>query len=165
MRLLQFSEAGRGRVARVCEDGAGAPLARLETAYQLARACVAARRTLAELASAEPVDAPLGYAELLRDGRLLPPLTHPDPAHCLVTGTGLTHLGSAAARDAMHAKLGKADAELTDSMKMFKAGVAGGKTPRTDPGQQPPGVYKGEGGQPRPPGAPPPSPPLPPGHG
>ena len=72
-------------------------------------------------------DAPLAYADLLRDGRLLPPLTHPDPAHCLVSGTGLTHLGSAAARDAMHAKLDEHDDELTDSMKMFKWGVEGGK--------------------------------------
>ncbi len=50
-------------------------------------------------------DAPVAYADLLRDARLLPPLTHPDPAHCLVSGTGLTHLGSAAARDSMHQKL------------------------------------------------------------
>jgi len=32
----------------------------------------------------------------------LPPLDHPDPSHCHVTGTGLTHLGSAKNRDAMH---------------------------------------------------------------
>ena len=31
---------------------------------------------------------------------------HADPAHCYVTGTGLTHLGSADTRDAMHKKIG-----------------------------------------------------------
>ena len=38
------------------------------------------------------------------DWRLLPPIDHPDEAaRCLVSGTGLTHLGSAQNRQAMHA--------------------------------------------------------------
>jgi hypothetical protein len=40
-----------------------------------------------------------------RQGRLISPINHPDAAHLHLTGTGLTHLGSAAARDAMHKKL------------------------------------------------------------
>jgi hypothetical protein len=145
MRLLQFIDAGRVRVARVNDDGAVAPLARFETMYQLARKALNERRKLDDIVNAEPTDAPVIYAELLRDGRLLPPLTHPDPAHCLVSGTGLTHLGSAAARDSMHAKLDKKDAELTDSMKMFKAGVEGGKPTGNKPGVQPEWFYKGTG--------------------
>src|SRR5690606_641258 len=43
----------------------------------------------------EEVDLEAAYAE----GRLLPPITHPDAAHLHLTGTGLTHLGSAATRD------------------------------------------------------------------
>ena len=105
MRLLQFLDSGRERVARIDDDGDVAPLARFETMYQLARKALTERKTLEQLVAAEPLDPPVAFAELLRDGRLLPPLTHPDPAHCLVSGTGLTHLGSAAARDAMHAKL------------------------------------------------------------
>ncbi|MBA3447507.1 MAG: GguC protein, partial [Pseudaminobacter sp.] len=59
-----------------------------------------------------------------REGRVLSPLGHPDPAHLHLTGTGLTHLGSAAARDAMHRKLDDAGEEtLTDSMKMFRMGI------------------------------------------
>lgn len=144
MRLLQFLDAGQERVARVDASGAVLPLARHQTTYQVARKALDARQTLEQFVSAEPVDAPLAYADLLRDQRLLPPLTHPDPAHCLVTGTGLTHLGSAAARDAMHAKLAKSD-ELTDSMKMFKAGVEGGKPRGSEPGMQPEWFYKGNG--------------------
>jgi hypothetical protein len=144
MRLLQFLDAGQERVARVDAQGAVLPLLRYQTTYQLARAAIAGRKTLEQLAGAEPVDAPLGYAELLGEQRLLPPLTHPDPAHCLVTGTGLTHLGSAAARDSMHAKL-TGNAELTDSMKMFKAGVEGGKPKGSKPGAQPEWFYKGNG--------------------
>jgi hypothetical protein len=145
VRLLQFLDSGRERVARIDNDGGVAPLARFETMYQLARKALLERKTLEQLVAAEPLDPPVAYAELLRDGRLLPPLTHPDPAHCLVSGTGLTHLGSAAARDAMHAKLDKQDNELTDSMKMFKAGVEGGKPTSSRPGMQPEWFYKGTG--------------------
>lgn len=79
------------------------------------------------------------------DGRMLSPIDHPDPAHLHVTGTGLTHLGSAATRDAMH-KQAQADAEkLTDSMKMFRMGVEGGKPADGKPGVQPEWFYKGNG--------------------
>ena len=57
--------------------------------------------------------------------------------------TGLSHLGSAQSRDAMHAKLQSGD--LTDSMKMFKAGVEGGKPVGAKPGAQPEWFYKGSG--------------------
>ena len=144
MRLLQFLDAGQERVARVDAQGAVLPLSRYQTTYQLARKAVAERKTLEQLVSAEPVEAPVAYADLLREERLLPPLTHPDPAHCLVAGTGLTHLGSAAARDSMHAKL-TGTAELSDSMKMFKAGVEGGKPKSSKPGAQPEWFYKGNG--------------------
>jgi hypothetical protein len=144
VRLLQFLDAGHERVARIDADGAVLPLARFQTTWQLARRAMDERKTLEQLLSTEPVDAPIVYADLLRDERLLPPLTHPDPAHCLVSGTGLTHLGSAAARDAMHAKLADT-AELTDSMKMFKAGVEGGKPDHGKPGMQPEWFYKGDG--------------------
>jgi hypothetical protein len=66
--------------------------------------------------------------EKARDaGTFLPPITHPDPAHLHLTGTGLTHLGSAATRDSMHKKTTEAAEEtLTDSMKMFKMGLENG---------------------------------------
>jgi hypothetical protein len=145
MRLLQFTEGSRTRVARV-ENGAVLPLTKIESAYQLARRAAKERRTLEQVVAGEPVDVAVSYADLLRDGRLLPPLTHPDPGHCIVTGTGLTHLGSAAARDAMHAKIDRQDDALTDSMKMFKWGVEGGKPAGDKPGMQPEWFYKGSGG-------------------
>jgi hypothetical protein len=144
MRLLQFTDGGHTRVARVDASGAVLPLSNFESTYQLARTCISEKRTLEQLAGTAAVEAPVAYADLLREGRLLPPLTHPDPGHCLVSGTGLTHLGSAAARDAMHAKLTKTD-DLTDSMKMFKAGVEGGKPKSSKPGMQPEWFYKGNG--------------------
>jgi hypothetical protein len=84
-------------------------------------------------------------AKLLNDaGRLLCPLAHPDPAHMLVTGTGLTHLGSAEARDRMHRDLASTG-DLTDSMRMFKWGLEGGKPEGDGPGVQPEWFYKGDG--------------------
>jgi hypothetical protein len=80
----------------------------------------------------------------LHQVRLLPPVDHPDPAHLLVSGTGLTHLGSAEGRDKMHRKLAEAS-ELTDSMKMFLMGVEGGKPEGGGPGVQPEWFYKGDG--------------------
>jgi hypothetical protein len=145
MRILQFTDNGNTRVARIDASGAVLPLTRFESTWQIARTCLSERRTLEQVVSAEAVGPPLSYDELLREGRLLPPLTHPDPGHCLVSGTGLTHLGSAAARDAMHARLTKATDELTDSMKMFKAGVEGGKPKSSQPGMQPEWFYKGNG--------------------
>jgi hypothetical protein len=146
MRLLQYVDNKRHRVGRVEANGAVTPLVRFETMYELARKAIAGRRSLEQVVSEEQFGAPVEYAALLREGRLLPPLTHPDPAHCLVSGTGLTHLGSAAARDSMHQKLNKQDAELTDSMKMFKWGVEGGKPAGNEPGMQPEWFYKGNGG-------------------
>jgi hypothetical protein len=144
LRLLQYLDAGGERVARVDADGVVRPLSRRVSTYQLARQAVAEARTMADLLGGEPVEAPVDYASLLREERLLPPLTHPDPGHCLVTGTGLTHLGSAAARDAMHSRLA-GNTELTDSMKMFKAGIDGGKPAGNKPGSQPEWFYKGTG--------------------
>jgi hypothetical protein len=145
MRLLQYVDASRRRVGRVESNGAITPLSRFESTYQLAQTAIAAGRTLEQVANEAAIDSPVAYADLLRAQCLLPPLTHPDPAHCLVTGTGLTHLGSAAARDSMHQKLGRQDAELTDSMKMFKWGVEGGRPAGPAPGMQPEWFYKGDG--------------------
>ena len=76
--------------------------------------------------------------------RILQPLDHPDPAHMLVSGTGLTHLGSASARDKMHQQAGDESA-MTDSMRIFKWGVEGGKPASGQAGVQPEWFYKGDG--------------------
>ena len=81
--------------------------------------------------------------------RLMTPIDHPEPAHCLVSGTGLTHLGSAAHRQAMH---GKDDADLTDSMRMFRAGLEGGRPAAGTVGAAPEWFFKGTGAVLRAPG-------------
>src|SRR5690606_2942533 len=94
-------------------------------------------------------------AAILAEGRMLPPIDHPDAAHLHVTGTGLTHLGSAATRDAMHKSATEAAEEtLTDSMKMFRMGLEGGKPKPGETGVQPEWFYKGNGHSVVAPGAP-----------
>jgi len=82
---------------------------------------------------------------ILGEKRILIPFDHPDPYHHIITGTGLSHLGSASARDAMHSKISQTESSLTDSMKMFKWGVEGGKPPTGHLGAQPEWFYKGDG--------------------
>ncbi len=99
----------------------------------------------------ETVDLEAAY----RKGRLLSPVNHPDPAHLHLTGTGLTHLGSAATRDSMHKKLdAEGEDQLTDSMKMFRMGLEDGKPARGHVGVQPEWFYKGNGTMAVAPGAP-----------
>ena len=62
-----------------------------------------------------------------------------------VTGTGLTHLGSAGARDQMHLKTSEEEENLTDSIKMFRMGVEGGQPKGDSTGVQPEWFYKGDG--------------------
>ena len=85
------------------------------------------------------------YDEVITQRRLLPPLDNADASRCLITGTGLSHLGSAAARDSMHIKLKQDESQLTDSMKMFKWGMEGGKPSPGSIGVQPEWFYKGDG--------------------
>jgi hypothetical protein len=145
MRLIQFrDDDGATSVAQV--DATGQSVRRLaghRSTHALAMAAAEAGTTLDALA--EPTGAALPYAALLADGRVLSPLTHADPAHCLVTGTGLTHLGSAATRDAMHHKLAGDETALSDSMRMFKWGLDGGRPAQGGPGVQPEWFFKGDG--------------------
>jgi len=156
MRLVQFrTERGGRAIAVAGEDGRTlAPLSGPETVYELAGLAIKQGRPLAELAREHRGTTSIDYEAVAASGRLLPPVDHPDPAHCFVTGTGLTHLGSAAARDKMHAKLSAGDAELTDSLKMFRLGLEGGKPAQGKAGVQPEWFYKGDGSILAAPGAP-----------
>lgn len=148
MRLIQFRTAqGQRRVAIVEDAGSAVTVLRdTETIYELAREAIGTMRKLAELAMERATREPANYDELEEQGRLLSPIDHPDPAHCLVTGTGLTHLGSADARDKMHQQVEQAgEHALTDSMKMFKLGLEAGKPPAGQTGAQPEWFYKGDG--------------------
>ena len=109
----------------------------------LAQAAIAAKSTLKALIEAAGHAESVDLDDALRRGRVLAPIDHPDSARVFLSGTGLTHLGSADARDKMHAKAHSADA--SDSMKMFRMGLEGGKREPGQIGVQPEWFYKGDG--------------------
>ena len=146
MRLVQFlTPTDERRVAQVGDDATLHLLHNTTSVRDLALDAYFLGRSLSELIQERTGDDTADYHTVINENRLLLPLDHSDPAHCYVTGTGLDHLGSAQARNAMHTKLsGDAD-ELTDSMKMFKWGLEGGKPAAGEIGMQPEWFYKGDG--------------------
>ncbi len=143
--LISQIRAADGSLAVVARDGPEAAVVRgAASTYALATEAIATGRSLAATIAARGLGEAVDLAALLAQGRVALPVTHPDPCHMHLTGTGLTHLGSASARDAMHAKLSGAEV-LTDSMKMFRMGLDGGRPATGQVGVQPEWFYKGNG--------------------
>ena len=109
------------------------------TIYDLAASAIARGAKLADVLpeGGETVDLPA----LAAAGKLDVPVRHPEPARMYLCGTGLTHTGSASTRDAMHAQ----SDQISDSMKMFRMGIEGGKPAEGAVGVQPEWFYKGPG--------------------
>jgi hypothetical protein len=143
-RLIQLQKGKLRRVARV--EGERLRVIECSSVYELALAALAIGNKLSEIAQQRATQELLDYGPIYAgtsEWRVLPAIDHPtEPACCLVSGTGLTHLGSARERQAMHAA---APAELTDSMKMFRWGVEGGRPGPGAIGVSPEWFYKGCG--------------------
>lgn len=144
-RLLQIQNGSTRAVAVVDEprirllDGA-------ESIVALAREAIQAGLKLTEVIRRKSTREVLHYDPIYSgrsQWRILPAIDHPDePTRCLVSGTGLTHLGSAKNRNSMHEAK---EFELTDSMKMFRWGVESGKPAPGRIGVAPEWFYKGPG--------------------
>ncbi|UUZ66832.1 FAH family protein [Polaromonas sp. P2-4] len=149
MRLIQFTlPGGERRTGVVDVEGVRVhELTMVHSVHALALQAIAAGRSLAALAEKLMGPQTHDYAALVAEQRLRVPTDHADTARCTVSGTGLTHWGSADARDRMHHAAGDApDATtMTDSMRMFRWGVEGGKPAAGTPGVQPEWFYKGDG--------------------
>ena len=143
LRVVQLRTEDGRRVVAV-SDGQHARIVKgAMSVYQLARAAIEAHSTLGEIMDDAGYEAQVDLQAALEGGRILPPIDHPDAARVFLTGTGLTHLGSADARNRMHAAAHEAD--VTDSMRMFRLGLEGGKPPAGGTGVQPEWFYKGDG--------------------
>jgi hypothetical protein len=145
MLLIQFKTESGDRRVGILDNTTVRVIDGYTTTLELAQAAIRKQASLAQLAQQAAGTATVDYQAIAASGRLLPPLDHPDAAHCYVTGTGLTHLGSADTRDAMHKKIGGDVETLSDSMKMFRMGVEGGKPAAGTAGVQPEWFYKGDG--------------------
>jgi hypothetical protein len=144
-RLIQIAK-GRDRTVAVVEEPHLRLLHHAASIYALAQEAIATGVKLSTLAQQKLSNLVLEYDPIYggqSEWRILPPLDHPDePSRCLVSGTGLTHLGSARDRQDMHAI---ASEDLTDSMKMFRWGIAGGRPAAGQIGTPPEWFYKGTG--------------------
>src|ERR1700736_4029060 len=146
MRLMQVKSGRGGRQVVVSDEGESWVLGGYASVYELALKAIKQHATIADLVAKAKRAGKADPRALYAAGRVLTPIDHPDPAHLLVTGTGLSHLGSAATRDAMHSKVaGVAEEQLTDSMKIFRMGLEGGKPKPGKSGVQPEWFYKGDG--------------------
>lgn len=146
MNLVQIVDRKGKRRVGLVDGGNILVLKKVATTLDLAGMALRHGTRLSVMAQALVSGTNEDYASALKEGRVLTPVDHPDPAHCIITGTGLTHLGSAAARDGMHKKLSANAEDLTDSLRMFKMGLEGGKPKSTrEAGVQPEWFYKGDG--------------------
>jgi hypothetical protein len=144
VRLIQFAAPDGARAVAAIVGEAGPRIVRgAKTVRDLALEAHRAKRNLAATIEAHGLGDAVDYDRLIAEKRLLVPLDHPEPSRIVVALTGLTHLGSAQSRDSMHQKLQASD--LTDSMKMFKLGLEGGKPGAGKIGTQPEWAYKGDG--------------------
>jgi len=152
--LVQIASSAAGspdarRIALV-EEPRLVCLAEFYSIYDLAQHCVSTRQSMATLCRSLATGEVLDYGEVysgVSPWRLLSPIDVPAaPSRLLVAGTGLTHLGSARERQAMHlAERPAVEQGLTDSMKMFQWGVEHGRPAEGQIGIAPEWFYKGDG--------------------
>lgn len=147
MRLVQLARHGQRRIAQADNDVLRLLDARWPHIYSLALHAIERGITLTSAATTAITSESIPYEPIYQnasDWHLLPAFDHPsDPAHCLVSGTGLTHKASAENRAAMHKET---NAAVTDSAKMYQMGLEEGDPPAGQIGVQPEWFYKGDGG-------------------
>lgn len=157
LRLVQLHSLDGDRiVAATDNDGDAWRIDGVVSTYELALAAIERDLTLEALARQRASSERIDLDRALSEQRVLAPIDHRDTAHLHLTGTGLTHLGSAESRDKMHRAA--AAGTTTDSMRMFLLGLEGGKPSDGTIGVQPEWFYKGDGSSVVAPGAPLPSP-------
>jgi len=145
-RVVQLTNGATRRIALVDEPGLRL-VDGVSSIYELATLATETGDALSGLVQGRANGTVLDYDEVYAGRgpwRLMPPIDHPaEPARCIVSGTGLTHFGSARDRNAMH--VGAQAAELTDSLRMFQAGVEHGRPAPGEVGVAPEWFYKGVG--------------------
>lgn len=145
LRLIQIVTPNGARQLAAIRDSVEARVVNgVSSTFELAQAAIKAQVPIEKQIETLGLGAEVDIATALAEGRVLAPIDHPDPAHLHVTGTGLTHLGSAEGRDKMHKAAAAAETQ-TDSMRMFLMGLEGGKPDADMVGAQPEWFYKGNG--------------------
>jgi hypothetical protein len=149
IHLVQVSNGSSRRVAVV--DGSRLRcLTEVQSLYELVLRSLRHGRQLSDQALALAHGEALDYDSIYSgtsEWHLLVPIDVPgSPSRLMIAGTGLTHLGSAKERQAMHLADAKKETEVvTDSMRMFQWGIEGGRPAEGEIGIAPEWFYKGNG--------------------
>lgn len=149
MHLVQIAHPSQRRVAVVREPRL-VLLREVESIYVLAEKALLEGCRLSDVVEELASDEDLSYDDIYdgrSDWKLLAPIDCPGEPHRLhISGTGLTHLGSARDRQAMHVPSTAGEqGEMTDSMRMFEWGRQGGRPAEGKIGVAPEWFYKGDG--------------------
>jgi hypothetical protein len=149
IHLVQISNRASRRVA-IVEEPLLRCLGEVQSVYELVLRCLRDGRQLTEQALAVASGEVLDYDAIYSgtsEWHLLAPIDVPGASSRLtLSGTGLTHLGSAKDRQAMHlSDVAKTSENVTDSMRMFRWGLVGGRPADGEIGIAPEWFYKGSG--------------------
>jgi hypothetical protein len=149
MRLVQLANGNLRGVALVDEPHL-VLLTQVTSIYELAQRALAQKTAFTKLAASLATGDRIRYDDVYQQNsawKLIAPVDVPGaPQMTLVSGTGLTHLGSARERQAMHAETAqKKEVEMTDSMRMFEWGREKGRPTAGEIGIAPEWFYKGDG--------------------
>ena len=87
MRLVQFRDQEGRRAVAVSHAGGHRRLEEIETVYELVLAALESGASLAKTAAGFQSAQVIDVEAALREGRLLPPIEHPVPTRCWVTGS------------------------------------------------------------------------------
>ena len=158
MNLIQFELPEKGRRVGLINENEVVDLTSINIAWTHTYYLFLEARRNGKTIAAYLDNFPLGNAEIVSYDRLLtsysgdsggwilPVLDHPSVGNCLISGTGLTHLGSMEQRTQMHTDVTeKTEEQKTDSQKIFEMGLQGGKPSPDSRGVQPEWFYKGSG--------------------
>ena len=149
LRLVQFvTPSGKRAVGVPSPDRESlTQLNRTESVYQLAQAALRRGTSLVDEARARLGARCESYERAAAEQRLLPPLDHPDPMHCFVAGTGITHRRRGHPEDCKpkNVRARPVNASKSDAERLYELGVEGGRPRRGEVGALPEWFYKGNG--------------------
>jgi len=142
MRLSQIVDAhGQKHVCATDDSAVSRLLADTPDIRSLALDAINQGVTLTALIDARITDHQIDLAATLEADRILTPIEHPDPAHVMVSGSGLSHKSWVA----LEPDHGTDEAKWPDHFKTLMLGQRGGKPEPGTWGSQPEWFFKGNG--------------------
>ncbi len=142
MRLSQVLEDdGQACVCATDEQGISRKLTGVSGIRALALEAIETQSTLPTLIGNHLTDQVIDLAAALEAGRVLCPIDHPDPAHLIVGGSGLSHKSWVD----LEPDHGGDESAWPDHFKTLMWGLRGGKPATGEWGAQPEWFYKGNG--------------------